>query len=209
MEILTLPVGPLQVNCYLVWEPGSRTALVIDPGDDADVVLATAREHELRPAGVLLTHAHVDHIRGVGGVVEELDVPVMLHADDEALYFSPDNALLPWVPAATGLPRLSAVPGDLDGLGFAVIHTPGHTPGGVCYHFADESVLFSGDTLFQGSIGRTDLPGGDMQSLLASIRQRLLPLPGDTRVYPGHGPPTAMGREARSNPFLGDGLSLF
>lgn len=209
MEILTLPVGPLQVNCYLVWERAGNSALIIDPGDDAAVVLATVREHDLRPAGVLLTHAHVDHIRGVSGVVEELGTPVMLHAADEALYFSPDNALPPWVPAATNLPRPSVVANDLDGLAFAVIHTPGHTPGGVCYHFRDESVLFSGDTLFESSIGRTDLPGGDMPSLLSSIRQRLLPLSGDTRVYPGHGPPTTIGREARSNPFLDDEQSRF
>ena len=209
MEILTLPVGPLEVNCYLAYDPAGREALVIDPGDDAEHIVATVRENGLRPAGVLLTHAHVDHIRGVSGVVQQFGIPVMLHPDDESLYFSPANALLPWVPAATGLPQPSSVPCGLDGLSFSVIATPGHTPGGVCFHFGEASVLFSGDTLFQASIGRTDLPGGDMQTLLTSIRERLLPLPPDTRVYPGHGPPTTIGREARSNPFLDGEPSVF
>jgi glyoxylase-like metal-dependent hydrolase (beta-lactamase superfamily II) len=144
----------------------------------------------------------VDHIRGVGPVAAGFAIPVYISAADRRLYESPHNALLPWLAAAEGLPQSQDAPVLLAGLGPAVISTPGHTPGSVCFHFAGAGVLFSGDTLFAGSVGRTDLPGGDSEALLSSIRSRLLVLPPGTSVLPGHGPPTTIGEETRTNPFL-------
>jgi len=203
IQVETLPVGMLAVNCYLVWAPETRQALIIDPGDDPDEVAAAVRQAKLTPKGILLTHAHVDHIRGVAGVAAAFAVPVFVHADDRALYLSPDNALPPWVEAATGLPEPVATPPQLDGVTYTIVHTPGHTPGGVCYYFAESAMLFSGDTLFAGSIGRTDLPGGDFGTLMRSLKTRLASLPADTVVYPGHGPATRIGEEKESNPYLG------
>jgi len=202
LNVETVPVGILEVNCHLIWVDDTRKAFVIDPGDDAERIVSRARELSLEPAAVLLTHAHVDHIRGVGGVADELNVPVYLHPDDRALYASPDNALLPWVSAARNLPEPVDAPPEADGLSFEIIHTPGHTPGGVCYHFADSAILFSGDTLFCASIGRTDLAGGDFQSLMRSIKEKLFALPPKTAVHTGHGPPTTIGAEQTSNPFV-------
>jgi len=135
-------------------------------------------------------------------VAREFAIPVYVHPGDAGLYGSPQNALLPWLPAAEGLPKPVGTPPVAAGLICEVLPTPGHTPGGVCYHFAAAGKVFAGDTLFQGSIGRADLPGGDLQSLLRSIQTRLLSLPADTVVYPGHGDPTTIGRERAGNPYL-------
>ena len=202
MDIERIVVGLLQVNCYLVSNPAAGACLVIDPGDNATDVTAKIRNRDLEPVGILLTHAHVDHIRAVGALSRTFDIPVMLNAADGDLYRSPDNALAPWAPAATDLPETGTVRDDLDGLSFTVIHTPGHTPGGVCYYFPAAGALFSGDTLFRESIGRTDLPGGNHSQLIESIRRNLLPLPGETRVLPGHGPETTIRDEADKNPYL-------
>jgi len=201
--IETLPVGMLAVNCYVVWEKDTRQALIIDAGDEPDQIADFVRDKQLSPVGILQTHAHVDHILGIRGLVDTFSVPVYVHPDDIPLYSSPENALPPWVQAAKDLPEVADSVPTAAGLSFDVIHTPGHTPGGVCYHFADAAVLFSGDTLFQGSVGRTDLMGGDHNKLLASIRGRLFKLPEETKVYPGHGPPTSIGNELRYNPYAG------
>ena len=203
ITIETLPVGMLAVNCYLVWESVGRKALIIDPGDEAEEIVREIREKALIPTAILLTHAHVDHIRGVRGVAAEFGIPVLVSAEDRKLYLSPDNALMPWLSAAKDLPMpVDSLP-PVDGLEYTVIHTPGHTPGGVCYYFADDNILFSGDTLFQGSVGRTDLAGGDAEQLMNSIQTKLLNLPSNTRVYPGHGNVTTIGNERVSNPYLG------
>lgn len=195
----TIPVGILRVNCYLVHAEGAAETLVIDPGDEYDVIATALDAKGLSPVGILLTHAHVDHIRAVGALADRYDVPVWCHAGDRALYADPANALDPWVPAATDLPAITAgdVPG-LPGVACTVIHTPGHTPGGVCYYFADDKLLFSGDTLFQGTYGRTDFPGGSAPQLFASIRNKLFTLPDDVRVLPGHMAPTTIGQEKRT-----------
>jgi len=202
VRVETLQVGMLQVNCYLVWAEEAGKALIIDPGGDACRIEQALNAAGLEPVGILLTHAHVDHISAVGALTARFDLPVWVHADDCGLYLSPNNALPPWLPAASNLPPPAAALPRAQGLAFDVIHTPGHTPGGVCYHFAAESMLFSGDTLFQQSIGRTDLPGGDHETLLRSIAMLLETLPDDTTVAPGHMGPTTLGRERQTNPFL-------
>jgi len=202
MQVACLVVGMLQVNCYLVWVEDSREALVIDPGDEGERIAAGIADRKLCPRAVLLTHGHVDHIRAVPVITKLFGVPVWCHLRERELYASPANAVLPWMPAAEGLPEPGGVLPSVPGLEYAVLETPGHTPGGVCYHFPAAGMLFSGDTLFQDSIGRADLPGGDPDVLLKSIRERLLCLPPETRVYPGHGAPTTIGAEARLNPYL-------
>jgi len=202
LQVETLVVGMLQVNCHLIRLPGQPEGYIVDPGGDADQIISAVDRLGMRPVAVLLTHAHVDHISGVGRVTEKLGIPVYVHPDDHRLYASPGNALPPFVPAAKGLPEPVTEAPAIDGVAMEIIHTPGHTRGGVCFHFPDDHVLISGDTLFAGSIGRTDLPGGDMPTLLRSIRERLLTLPPETRVYTGHGPTTTIAAESASNPFL-------
>ncbi len=204
MKVAVVTVGMLEVNAYLVWNQGNESCLIIDPGDDSELLLQRLQELGVSPVGILLTHGHVDHIRGVGDLAAAHNVPVFVHSEDQGLYASPDNALMPWLPAAAHLPAIGVVPNDLPGLEFRVIHTPGHTRGGCCYYFPNAEILFSGDTLFRRGIGRTDLPGGDSDTLLRAIREKLLVLPENTMVYPGHGPATTIGREAATNPFLVD-----
>jgi glyoxylase-like metal-dependent hydrolase (beta-lactamase superfamily II) len=204
MRHLCLPVGLLGVNCYLVWDETSRAGLVIDPGDEPERIAAVLREQRIEPRGILLTHAHVDHIRGLPALAAALRLPVWVHPADRTLYRSPANALPPWLPAASGLPEPVSEPPIVPGLDYRILPTPGHTPGGVCYHIPAAALLFTGDTLFAGAVGRTDLPGGDAAALLDSIRTRLLSLPPATVVLPGHGPASTVAAEAQGNPYLRD-----
>ena len=204
MRMLTLAVGPIDENCYLAYREASRRLYVIDPGADADRIVAAAKEHfpDRSEARILLTHAHVDHIGGVGEVARRLKAAqVMLDPADGDIYRSPFNEIPPILPAARDLPQTTDFVTDGD---FAVLRVPGHTPGGCAFLFEDEAqhVLFCGDTLFAGSVGRTDLPGGDWDTLLESIRRELLPLPPETLVFPGHGGSTTIGEEKTQNPYL-------
>ena len=185
--------------------------LVIDPGDEAERIAATLDEMSIRPVAVLLTHAHVDHVTGVAGIVDRYGIPVYLHGADRPLYEAAAGQA-----AMFGLqvdppppPDRELTDGqelDLAGVRLAVRHAPGHSPGGVVLHTDCEA--FVGDCLFAGSIGRTDLPGGDTGTLLASIRDTILALPPDTVLYTGHGPATTVRAEAESNPFLAGPGSL-
>ncbi len=198
MGVTAICVGPLQVNCYLL-----ANGLIVDPGDEPETILARIEHEHCTPRAIALTHAHVDHIRAAGPIARHYGIPVLLHPADFPLYHSPMNALPPWVPAAADLPE----PRDIrtfewTAFGAEILETPGHSPGSVCIHFPEAHVLFSGDTLFAGSIGRTDLPGGNLQQLRASILDKLYRLPPETRVLPGHGPATRIDREMQENPFV-------
>jgi glyoxylase-like metal-dependent hydrolase (beta-lactamase superfamily II) len=205
MLIETLVVGPLQVNCYLIACPVTAQALVIDPGAEGERILAALQASGLTLAAVVNTHGHFDHIGANRFLVERTGAPLMLHAGDQPLLRSARQHA-----AQFGLhadlspePDRLLVDGDRVNVGeleFEVLHIPGHSLGGICLY--GHGHLFVGDTLFAGSVGRTDLPGGDHARLIAGIRQRLLPLPAATVVHPGHGPATEIGREVRNNPFL-------
>ena len=201
MERFTMPVGPYEVNCTILSDGGR--AWVIDPGHEAGRIAAFLSERSLAPAGILLTHGHFDHIGAVPGLQRLFPgLPVCVGAADEPMLTHPMNQLAPDyppIPRPAGLVRPEDFADRPDGL--AVLATPGHTPGGVCYHFAAARLLLSGDTLFAGSVGRTDLPGGDAATLAASLRL-LADLPGETVVVPGHGPETTIAHERRVNPFL-------
>ena len=197
MQRITLQVGSFEVNCSILSD-GTAT-FVVDPGAEGARIVAELERRALAPSAILLTHAHFDHIGAVAALQAKWpDLPVYVHPDDIAAFTHPLNCFPPDYPSV-------ARPANLrDAREFphaAVIETPGHTPGGVCYHFAADKLLLSGDTLFAGSVGRTDFPGGSMPTLLASL-QKLTALPDDTRVVPGHGPETTIRAEKDGNPFL-------
>lgn len=205
MKIITIVVGAFQVNCYLVVSDSGQ-AIVIDPGEDAGIIGTTLRQHKLTVAAYLITHGHMDHVGGLAEVARLFPAPILMHPDDAAWAFSPVNASLPYYdapekPTAIIRPAADKQQGEDGGLAYEVIGTPGHSPGGVCYYFAAEKTIFTGDTLFSGSVGRTDLEGSD-ELLMEKSLHRLTLLPDDTIVYPGHGPKTTIGREKRMNPFL-------
>lgn len=204
-RVITLTNGAFAENCYIVADTQERRAALIDPGEEADLFLRRLDTEGWALEAIWLTHAHLDHILGVPGVVQRYPVPVYLHPADRALYAAaPEQAAWLGVRAATPPPPdREFAHGDIVSVGdlrFEVRHVPGHSPGSVA--LVGEGMAFVGDALFAGSIGRTDLPGGDFEQLLASIREQLLSLPDHTIVYAGHGPETTVGRERRTNPFL-------
>ena len=202
-RVETLTVGPFQSNCYVARPADGGPAIVIDPGDEPERILE--RIGGLEVAAILLTHAHLDHIGAVAAVKRATGAPVYLHPADRFLYDAAGQharmyGLRMDQPPA---PDRELADGDelrLGGLAWSVRHVPGHSPGHVI--FVGDGIAFVGDCVFAGSIGRTDLPGGDMETLLAPIRREILSLPADTVLYPGHMGPTSVGREARTNPFL-------
>jgi glyoxylase-like metal-dependent hydrolase (beta-lactamase superfamily II) len=211
MIIETRAVPPFFKNGFVVGCEHTREAVVIDPGDEVDELLAPVREQRLAVKYILLTHAHLDHITGVAAAKRALNVPVVLHRADNFLYEAVVQQGLMFGLRVEAQPPVDRFyedegPWRFGRYGAWVRHTPGHCPGGVCLAIGREDeaarTLFVGDTLFAGSIGRTDLPGGDLDTLLASIRGVLFSYPDDTVVYSGHGEPTTIGREKRTNPFL-------
>ncbi|HWX38075.1 MAG TPA: MBL fold metallo-hydrolase [Candidatus Sulfotelmatobacter sp.] len=220
-----LPVGMLQCNCHVVGDPKTREAIVIDPGDDARRIIDVIERHHLNVTAIVVTHTHIDHVVGLHRIHEATGAPVYVHADDLELYRNLDvqAGWLGWkIPEKAQIDQLvregDAIRwGNCEAL---IIHTPGHTPGSICLYVPgdsplapagsgdpykarhDRGLLFAGDTLFAGSIGRTDLWGGSFPEIIRSLKLKLLSLPDSTMVYPGHGEATTIGQERETNPFL-------
>jgi len=197
MKFKTVTVGLYEVNCTLAID--GADAWVVDPGADEEAIVKAAEAEGAKIAGILLTHAHFDHIGAIPGIKARFpEAPVYVHPSDEVMFGHPFNRLPPEYPS---FPKPAGV---VDARKFPlaeVIETPGHTPGGVCYYFKEDGILLSGDTLFAGSVGRTDFPGGSMTTLVESLK-KLKALPDLTKVIPGHGPSTTIGEEKGSNPYL-------
>jgi hydroxyacylglutathione hydrolase len=202
-----LPVGVLQCNCSVFGDEETREGLVIDPGDDIDDVLAVVRKHGLTVKAIVITHAHIDHIGGAQKMKAATGAPVYMNVNDSELQKMLDvqAAWLGMRPPAPVEIDAPAKDGDRLMVGTSevhVLHTPGHTQGSISLWMPAEGKLVAGDTLFRDSIGRTDLPGGDGRQIVRSIHDKIMPLPDETVVVPGHGPNTTIGREKRFNPFL-------
>ena len=202
-----LPVGMLQCNCSIFGDDTTREAIVVDPGDDIGQVQAVLDRHALRCTAIVITHAHIDHIGGAHKLKQLTGAPVYMNSQDQELY---DHLEMQAAWLGIQPPEQTSIDtplrdGDSLRLGeadFQVIHTPGHTQGSVCLWIAGENKLVAGDTLFRGSIGRTDLPGGNSRQILSSIHTKVLVLPENAQVYPGHGAPTTIAYERDHNPFL-------
>ena len=202
-----LPVGPLQCNCSVIGDEQSHEAIVIDPGDDIEQVIALIKKHHLQVKQIVITHAHIDHVGGAMKLRAATGAPILLNQNDYALLKmldvqatwigveDPGNVEIDQSVSSNDVVKAGSLAGQ-------VLHTPGHTEGSICLYFSVEKTLIAGDTLFAGSIGRTDLPGGSYDKILHSLHDRVLALPDDTRVVPGHGPQTTIGKERETNPFL-------
>jgi hydroxyacylglutathione hydrolase len=203
-----LPVGMLACNCSILGDEATREAIVIDPGDEIDRVRAILQQHRLQVKYIVATHAHIDHVGGIQKLQQATGASVLMHAADLPLYqnLAAQAAWLGIESPGTAQLKDFLKEGDVLRVGsfsLEVLSTPGHSPGSISLLLSGEGQkLFSGDTLFKGSIGRTDLWGGDYHQILASIRNKLLPLSDETPVFPGHGPSTTLGEERESNPFL-------
>jgi len=207
MILETFPVGPLQCNCTLLGDQEAAEAIVVDPGDEVGRIHRRLNELGLTLKQILVTHAHIDHVGGALKLKRLTGAPIFLNENDLPLLkmMEMQAGWLGIEPPETAPPDESLADGLVVGLArfpAEVLHTPGHTQGSVCLHFAPLRLLLAGDTLFAGSIGRTDLPGGNHPQIIDSIQSRLLPLPDETKVITGHGPATTIGNERRRNPFL-------
>ena len=202
-----LPVGPLQCNCSIIGDEHSREAIVVDPGDDITDVVAIIQKHNLTVKQIVITHAHIDHVGGAMKLRQATGAPILLNHHDYTLLKMLDLQAA-WIGMASpGKVEIDHNLGEQEKVRAGsllgdVIHTPGHTEGSICLFFPAEKKLIAGDTLFAGSIGRTDLPGGSFEKIIRSLQDKILALPDDTTVIPGHGPITTIGNERETNPFL-------
>ena len=210
MIVEMLTVGPFQENCYVVGDEVSGEGALVDPGDEATRIALAVEQTGLEIGQIIITHAHIDHVGAIASLVAEYACPVLMHEEAEGMLKTvPQQAMM------MGL-RFGQVPKvdrhvadeevlEVGSLRLRSLYTPGHAPGHLAFLVEGEEVVFSGDALFAGSVGRVDLPGGSMEVLMRSIEDRLMPLPDDTRVLSGHGPETTIGRERMTNPFLRGG----
>ena len=204
--LITIPLGPIQANCYIMSDDASGTGCVIDPGWDGDRIIERVRKEGITVSHIILTHGHFDHALGAGQVKEATGAPLLIHSEDAAMYESGGSARsfgirVPPLPA----PDAFLADGEtimVGGLAVKVLHTPGHSPGSVSLYVPDREILFTGDLLFAMGIGRTDLEGGDTETLFRSLDEKVFTLPDSTTVYPGHGPKTTIGAEKSGNPWL-------
>ena len=206
-QVHTVVVGPFAVNCYLLWDQQSSEGVIIDPGAEADEIVEEIDEFNITPRAILLTHGHGDHIAAVADLKKIFDVPLYIGRGEEALLADPSANISAFFdhPIIAPKPDHSVEDEQLivvGGIELLVLSTPGHTAAGVCYLEESGGRLFCGDTLFAGSIGRTDLSGGDYEQLIRSIQRKILTLPDSVVVFPGHGPQTTVGTERGTNPFL-------
>jgi hydroxyacylglutathione hydrolase len=207
MEVRSLTVGPVQENCHIARRDGASTGVIIDPGDEAGRLLAAVDALGVQLEGILLTHTHFDHVGAVAPVARATGAPVWCPALEvpvlaDIMRYVPWPGLGPYESYEADHTVAGGETLELAGMEIEVLFTPGHSPGHVTYRVADEAVVFSGDVLFAGSIGRTDLPGGDTPTLMATLAKLLDLLPDETTVYPGHMAVTTIGRERATNPFL-------
>jgi glyoxylase-like metal-dependent hydrolase (beta-lactamase superfamily II) len=201
------PVGPLACNCSILADETSLRATVVDPGAEINRIFSVLQRHHLTVEQIIVTHAHIDHVGGAAQLKRATGAPIYMNQNDLPL-LKMMNMQAGWL--GVPVPEIAAPDldaGDLLALTIAgesaqVLHTPGHTEGSICLHMPNPKLVLAGDTLFAGSIGRTDLPGGDLRKILRSLKERLLALPDETRVIPGHGPSTTIGEERETNPFL-------
>jgi hydroxyacylglutathione hydrolase len=203
-----IPLGPLQTNCYVIWND-KKQCLLIDPGEEGEKVISFLTDKQLQPLAILLTHAHFDHIGAVDVLREEYSIPLYVHEKEAKWLLDPAlngsqlfmmSEMLRLKPADYILTSEDAL--KIENFKLELFATPGHSPGSLSFYIKEMNAVIAGDTLFMGSIGRTDLPGGNHKELLASIHNKLLALPEETSVLPGHGPETTIGSEMDSNPFL-------
>lgn len=206
MEITILTVGMVQTNCYLVKKEGSRECIVIDPGDEAGKIYDYIQKKGWKCSGILLTHGHFDHIMGVAELAARTGAKTYAYEEEKELMMDAglNGGSMIGVQVAVEPENLlyDRQVIEMAGLTFQVLHTPGHTRGGCCFYSEKEKSLFAGDTIFMESIGRTDLPTGNGRQLLDTIREKVLTLPEDVRIYPGHGPETTVGYEKQNNPYV-------
>ena len=208
MILKKLVVGPFAANCYIVGSELTKEGVIIDPGDEARHILKKVKDLQLDIKVIVLTHGHIDHVGGVKEVKEATGAEVAIHTDDAKSVSGQEGRLISMLVSGLSYPAPSSPDRLLNGgdsidigdLNFLVLHTPGHTPGGIC--LLGNGVVFTGDTLFNYGVGRTDLPGGSHSQLMNSLHTKLMVLPDETIVYPGHGPETTIGAERRGNPYL-------
>jgi glyoxylase-like metal-dependent hydrolase (beta-lactamase superfamily II) len=208
MILERLVVGPLEENTYIIADEETKQAIVIDPGDESERILEIINDRDLKVNSIICTHTHFDHVGAVGDLRKATGAEILIHEEDMQVYASARDQAAFWGYEVDDLPEPDGFLDDGDeveagNLKFKVIHTPGHSPGGICLY--GEGVLITGDTIFKGSVGRTDFPGGNIEELKKSFR-RLLDLPEDTKIYSGHGPETSVGMEKKTNFFANEFL---
>lgn len=211
MILESLTVGPFQENCYIVGDENSGEGILVDPGDEATRIALAVEQTHLDIGRIILTHTHIDHVGAVATLVDEYACPVFLHAEAEPMLQQvPTQAMMMGVRFGK-VPKVDGFIEDeeileVGSLRLRTLYTPGHAPGHLSFYEESARIVLSGDALFAGSVGRVDLPGGSMEVLMRSIEERLMTLPDETLVYPGHGPATTIGDERATNPFLTGGL---